>query len=195
MKKIVLAVLSILSTTTSFTQSMDLDHFNQQRRRINKNGLLVISSWSAGNIIYSSIAAKHASGSAKYFHKMNASWNAVTLGLTAFGCLAAKKDDGLQFGQTLRKQASIEKIFLFNVGLDVAYVVGGIYLKERAKSSSIPEKLQGYGKSVVLQGAALLLFDAIMFQLHSSHGKELYRGADKLKLAATENGVGLLLKI
>ena len=192
MKKILLLLIISAAARQAYCQQTTLDIFNAEKQKINKNGFVVLASWSAANIIYGSIAASQSHGADKYFQQMNA-MNSVTLGLSAFSYFTAKKDAGLSYEQSLKKQAGLEKIFLFNSGLDVAYIAGGFYLKEKAKNTiKNTDKLIGYGKSVVLQGSALLLFDAVMYILHNRHGKQLYH---KIKLASTADGIGVLVKL
>ena len=194
MRKIIAIIVSSLLQKMCVAQQIDLSAFNKQARQINKNGLLVLGSWSAANVIYGSIASSQTSGSTKYFHQMNALWNGITLGLSSAGYFLAKKETGLSFEETLKKQAGVEKLFLFNAGLDVAYITGGLYLKERSKNSiDKRDKLKGYGESVMLQGSALLLFDVIMYAINNNHGKKLYLGNKNVSLNFTGNAVGLVV--
>ena len=194
-KQIVTACICILSIT-AFSQQTNLNAYNKERERITKTGIKVLAGYSAANIIYGSIAAGQATGSNKYFHEMNAIWNSITLGITGIGLLAAKKEGTLSYGESLKKQQHLEKLFLFNAGLDVAYIVGGAYLKERAKTTTKnPLRLKGYGESVMLQGGVLLLFDGVMYAIHNRHGKALAKMGEKVQLGATGNGIGLLVKL
>ncbi len=196
MKTLLTLCFVLLLCEAAFPQQKNLDLFNQRRQQINKKGLLAIGSWSAANIVYGTIASSQTHGSTKYFHRMNAIWNGVTLGLSAFGYFSAKKEAGLNFTQSLKQQSSIEKVFLANVGIDVAYIAGGLYMRERAKTSAKnPERSQGYGESVMLQGSVLLMFDALMYVLHQYHGKQLYKMAEKVNISSTENGVGFVVKL
>ncbi len=58
----------------------------------------------------------------------------TTIGILGF--FAAKNQDGLNFYESLKKQTSLEKIFLFSTGLDVAYIATGLYIKEKSKSNT-----------------------------------------------------------
>lgn len=195
-KKITLSLAGICFATVLFAQQSLLNSYNKEREKISKNGLKVLATYSVANIVYGSIAASQTSGSNKYFHEMNAIWNGITLGITGIGFLTAKKETELTYSASLQKQSQVEKLFLFNTGLDVAYVVGGAYLKERAKTTSKnPAKLKGYGESVMLQGGVLLLFDGIMYALHNRHGRLLNKMGENLKLASTGNGIGLIVKL
>ena len=194
MRKVTTIIALCLLQKLCLAQQIDLPTYNKQAQQINKKGLLVLGSWSAANVIYGSIASSQTSGSTKYFHQMNALWNGITLGLSSAGYLLAKKETGLSYNETLKKQAGVEKLFLLNAGLDVAYITGGLYLKERSKNSiNNRDKLKGYGESVMLQGSALLFFDVIMYAINNKHGKKLYLGNKNVSLNFTGNGVGLVV--
>jgi hypothetical protein len=64
-------------------------------------------------------------------------------------------------------QTDLDKVLLFNAGLDLAYIAGGFWLVERSKNADKrPERLKGYGQSVILQGAFLFAFDIAFYALH-----------------------------
>ena len=196
MKKLITTISLALLLITSFAQQTNLNAYNKERERISRTGVKILAGYSVANIVYGSIAASQSTGSNKYFHEMNAIWNGITLGITGIGFLTAKREGELSYSASLKKQSDIEKLFLFNVGLDVAYVVGGAYLKERSKTTNKnPNRLKGYGESVMLQGGVLLLFDGIMYALHNRHGKLLNKMGENVKLAATGNGIGLVVKL
>ena len=196
MRKILLGSVCLLLHVGAATQELNLDQFDRNKQQINKRGLLVIGTWSAANVIYGSVASSRGEGSNKYFHEMNALWNTVTLGLSTVGYLSATRKAGLTFSQSLKKQAVIEKIFLVNTGLDLAYIAVGLYLKEKSRSRlENKDRNKGYGESIILQGSVLLLFDAMMYGLHNKHGDKLYKIADKLTVAVTGFGVGIVLKL
>ena len=194
-KQIAIACICILSVT-AFAQQTNLTAFNKERERINRTGIKVLAGYSAANIIYGSIAAGQATGSNKYFHEMNAIWNGITLGITGIGFFTAKKEGVLSYTESLKKQHNVEKLFLFNAGLDVAYIAGGAYLKERSKTTTKnPLRLKGYGESVMLQGGVLLLFDGVMYAIHNRHGKSLQKMGEKIQLTTSGNGIGLVVKL
>ena len=196
MKNYFSLLLFLLFSTKTFAQQNSLIFHNKERERLSSNGIKILTTYSAVNIIYGSIAASQTTGSNKYFHEMNAIWNGITLGITGIGLLTAKKEGELNYSASLKKQGKIEKLFLFNAGLDVAYIMGGAYLMEKSKINNLrTAKLKGYGESVMLQGGVLFLFDSIMYALHNKYGKLLNKMAEKVHLTSTENGVGLFLKL
>ncbi|MEP7163434.1 MAG: hypothetical protein ABI741_02010 [Ferruginibacter sp.] len=198
MRKLILLTVAF-STSHAFSQAQpDLNTFNRQRIRITKNAMIALGSWSAANLIYSGIATGQTTGTTRYFHQMNVMWGGINLGLAALSYIGLKNKDGLSLVQSLKQQAGIEKTYMLNAGLDVAYIASGLYLKERSKSNikiSNQQKLKGYGESIILQGAALLLLDGVMFTVHNIHGKKLYKMIDKVQLAVTGNGVSMVVKL
>ena len=195
MKKLIVIIAAVCVSSIAFSQQTDLNAFNRQRNKITKNGMIALGGWSAANLIYSGIATGQTHGTNLYFHQMNVMWGGINLGFAALGYLSLKNKDGLTLTQSLKQQIGIEKTYLLNIGLDAAYVATGLYLKERAKSRSNPQKLKGYGESIMLQGGALLLLDGVMFTIHNMHSKKLYKLMDKTQVTLTGNGLGLVVKL
>ncbi len=140
----------------------------ESEQHFRKTGMLVLGSWATANIAGGLVLRANTDGRQKYFHEMNAIWNTVNLGIAAFGYISATRmgqpDSAFELYQM---QESLDKTLLFNAGLDLAYIAGGFWMIERAKNTvNKPERMQGYGRSVVLQGAFLFVFDLAMIGLH-----------------------------
>jgi len=153
-----------------------LEDFNRNRLQKQKTGMLILGGWAVGNIASGIILSGQREGSDKYFHAMNAGWNAVNLIIAGFGYYGAFKGDPASFDlyQTVQEQHKFQKILLFNAGLDIGYMAGGLYLIERSKNTSKnPERLKGFGQSIILQGGFLFAFDLVNFFVHSGHNEEL----------------------
>ena len=158
--------------------------------------MLALGSWSAANLIYSGASVGPAEGKNKYFHQMNMIWGGINITLATIGYLAAKNQDELSFAKSLQKQSSLEKTFLFNAGLDIAYVAGGFYLKEKSYNDlKNKDRYKGFGNSIILQGSALFLFDGIVYLLHQRHGKKLNKLSEKIQLTTAANGIGCVVKL
>ncbi len=197
MKKIYILILAACSAVQVNGQIQGtLGEFNNKKNRITRNGMIALGSWSAANLIYSGIATGQTTGTTRYFHQMNVMWGGINFGLAALGYFGIRKEAGLGLSQSLKKQSGVEKTYLFNMGLDAAYVVSGFYLKERAKNSTKnAQKFKGYGESIILQGAALLVLDAVLFTTHNLHGKKIYRLLEKTQIGFTGDGLGLSVKL
>ena len=200
MRKIVLLFILLSSgfLKSGFAQSADeLKQYNVERNNISKKGMLFLGAWSAGNILVGAagLATTHAEVD-KNFHEMNLFWGGINLALAATGYLGAKNDKkSYDLKQSIKAQNSIEKTFLANAALDLAYVTAGFYLSEKSKNESSRKAMyKGFGQSIVLQGAFLFCFDAAMFYIENNHAnKKLYRFLDKVNLSS--NGIGLKYKI
>lgn len=180
---ILLLLLLFYTSLDVFAQEIPaLSDFNQTRIDYNRKGMLILGSWAVGNMIWGGIGAGQTSGKVKAFHQMNLYWNTVNLAIAGFGYWQATKEvPGNDFWATMDAQQSIEKILWVNAALDLGYMSGGLYLKERGLRME-NERLVGFGKSVILQGAFLMAFDAIMVGFHQTHGGQLPEIVQSLEL-------------
>lgn len=164
-----------------------LQSFNMERIAIQKTGMQTLGLWALSNIAIGSIASFSTSGEKQAFWQMNAGWNIVNAGIAGMGYFSQTIPATLS--ATIQEQHSIETILAVNAGLDLAYIIGGFYLKERAKSSANPERLQGFGNAIILQGAFLFAFDAILYGVNVHHGKELMSIVQSISISP--QGIGL----
>ncbi len=168
MKKQLLILIFVIFAAGLHAQT--LDESWESEKDFRKTGMLILGGWAAANIAGGVAFRANTSGSTKYFHEMNAIWNSVNLGIAAFGYFGAVKLANPETALDLYKeQISMDKILLFNAGLDLAYIAGGVFLMERSKTvSKNAQRLMGYGRSVVMQGAFLFVFDLAMVWVHKS---------------------------
>jgi hypothetical protein len=171
-----------------------LQEFNRERFAINKKAFLVLGSWSAANIISGVIGQSASTGQAKYFHQMNIIWGSVNLLVALPGYIGARKSaTDLSMTASIKGQAATEKTFAFNAGLDLAYMAAGAWTIEKGNSHANSDKYRGYGKSIIMQGAFLLIFDAVMFTTHNRHGKKLLKMLDTVQLAPNSLGLRVVI--
>ncbi|MEQ8357998.1 MAG: hypothetical protein RH860_00825 [Cytophagales bacterium] len=169
-----IAALSALFINFCISQS--LEEVNKTANRKVKNGMLVLGSWAIANIAYAPIAAANSNGETKYFHQMNGYWNLINLGLSGAGFISSLKYDASarNLKNSIKEHSRLEKTLLFNAGLDLGYIAGGFYLRERAlNANQRKDMLEGFGKSIVLQGAFLFVFD-LSFYLYLKGHDRLY---------------------
>lgn len=151
----------------------DLRAFSQQRYNHTKTLGLTLGGYALANLAASGIALGRASGEAKYFNQMNVYWNLVNLGIAGIGLLGLRKENPQSetLGDAVRKQESIKRTLAFNAGLDVAYMVGGLYLVNYGNDHpDQSDKFRGYGKAVIVQGGFLLVFDAVNLLIFKKQG-------------------------
>jgi hypothetical protein len=163
MKNSLILLAGLLASTALWSQTFsesDLQSFNQKRLQITRTGMLTLGGWALANMTIGSIGLARTSGSTRYFHQMNLFWNIVNAGLATAGYLSASGSDPAAFNITasISEQMRMEKILLLNAGLDVGYIALGLFLNERGLRKD-QSRLKGYGKSLLVQGGFLLLFD------------------------------------
>ncbi len=155
--------------------------------------MYILGAWAGANIIQGTISASNTQGADHYFHQMNAYWNIANLAIATMGLLSVRKQllHTPDFKQNMQEQHQLEKLIVFNGGLDLAYLATGLYLKERGNRLN-KDQLIGYGNSLLLQGGFLLVFDIIQYTGHRRNGKLLEESmATNWQLGTTPNGVGL----
>ena len=179
-------ITAVFFITQSSVNGQNLDDFNQDRLKMTKQGMLVLGSWATANIIASPFLAADASGSDKYFQQMNGYWNGINLLIAGFGYFSARKMANQRFSlsESLREQQKLEKTLLFNAGLDIGYMLGGLYMIERSKNDQAnANRFRGFGESLLLQGGFLFAFDVIFYLVQKKHGAKLFSIVDNLALS------------
>ncbi|WP_421799034.1 DUF6992 family protein [Haliscomenobacter sp.] len=185
MKKVKLTFVFILLAYIGFSQSnftdLSIDRLNKQRQ-----GMLVLGTWALGNMAVGAIRLGHTSGENKAFQQMQIGWNVVNLGIATLGYFSTLKVDPSSWDtyQSVQEHYKIQKILLFNAGLDVGYMLGGAYLMQRGQQEvKNAERLRGFGRSILIQGAFLFAFDLSLHSILSSDNP-------KLKPLLTQSSIG-----
>lgn len=176
--KIALLLMVFLSVgCVAWAQDSTLLELNTQRIQLNKTNMWVLGGWAAGNIATGFVFRGSATGSTRYFYEMNAFWNLVNLGIAGAGLYGAySADPNLALWESLQEQQKLEKILLFNMALNLSYMAGGAYLTERSRrGTGNPDRLKGYGQSLILQGGFLLIFDTTQYLLHHSQATPQFK--------------------
>lgn len=145
------------------------------RDGILRTGMTVLGSWAVGNIASGLTGMAIADDPAnRGFWEMNAMWNTVNLGIAAWSLydLWRSPSDMMDLGEYREESHSLEKVLLFNAGLNVAYMAVGGWMWDRgargeglAAGDISSERLTGWGQSMVMQGAFLLAFDLTMARI------------------------------
>jgi hypothetical protein len=150
----------------------ELEEFTEQSRSIQQRGMLVLGSWAALNVAGGGLLALTAGGATRSFALMSMGWGGVNGALALTAGSAEPPEAEIQ--ALLKRQRLMENLFLFNAGLDVGYMFAGLWMTQLAGRSSKPDRLKGFGYSIVMQGAFLFIFDLVMFFVMHSHGQALY---------------------
>lgn len=172
------AALLALWTCAAWAQAPSPDWLQDWGRdhiALNHTGMAVLLGWSVLNLGGGLAGSFNGEGSWRAFHQMNAAWNLVNLGIAGWALLDMTHQDvsSMTALSALASGEKMEKIFLFNAGLDIAYMVGGGWLWQRGAARRSPRQ-EGFGQSILLQGTFLLCFDAAMWWLNYDHDQRLY---------------------
>ncbi len=192
---------SMYAQTLSTQDFTALDSLYTTRLAINKTAMLTLGAWAVGNIALNGSlmlgSSRQTDQTPFYFQQMNVFWNVVNVGLAASGYFGALSEpaSAISLANALEQQASIERILLFNAGLDVAYIAAGAWMLERSKTDTERTALwQGYGQSLFVQGGFLLLFDVSVFAIHHLTTEPMIRNVLQ-SVRLTSNGAGLGLGV
>lgn len=100
----------------------------------------------------------------RFFFQMNIYWSIVNLIIASLALYALLTTDATTqtLAQSIAQHDWNKKILYLNIGLDVAYILGGMWLQERSRLSPKIEQLKGWGQAIVLQGLFLFVLDVIL---------------------------------
>ena len=170
-----------------------LQEITQRQTKQQRVSTWTLAGWSAANLVVSGAALGQTQGSTHYFHEMNLYWNVVNVGIAGLGLLSLrKKTASPTLSSVVKEHYSLQKSLLFNTGLDVAYVTGGVWLLDKSNTETDPvrnARFRGFGQAVIFQGGFLLVFDVANYLILRSDNTRLHRLLDKI--AVSGNGVSL----
>jgi hypothetical protein len=134
----------------------------------NQSGMFVLAAWAIANIVIGIFGWKRKDGAEMYFHQMNFFWNIVNLAIAGYALFqfTASDPSAYNFTEALGQHLKTKNLFIINAGLDIIYIIIGLYLlKHAGKPIKKTERLKGFGRSIILQGGFLFVFDLIMYAL------------------------------
>lgn len=190
-------VFSLLVVDLEAQQAEIIDKYSKKRQRLNSTGMTALTTWASINILNGAgyFVSKHPEE--RYFCAMNAGWGIVNLSIALPALVSKPKkfDSLLKLSENQRKT---ERIFLINGGLDLLYIGSGLYLNVYGNSQQNPDKkalFNGFGKSIILQGVALLIFDASMFLVNRKfRKKEIDKTIQNSQISIGLNGINCSYK-
>lgn len=156
--------------------------------------MLVLGGWSVLNIVGSGLGTKTHNSEVRHFHQMNVMWGTINLAIAGLGYIgnANAKFDNPTLASVLKHQNGVEKTYLINGGLDVLYIGAGLWMNKAADNQKRPDRFEGWGNSIMLQGGFLLVYDAINYAIHRKHGKKLNKMVDKVSINGGIGSVSLV---
>ena len=164
-----LLIFAFFAATCALNAQSTLPEWNQQRTQRTRYSMYVLGGWAAANIATGAIGMARTKGADRAFHQMNLGWGLINAGLATSGIWTAMHTDyaALNWWDSQQELQRIRQIFLFNAGLDVGYIAAGAWMTERAKNAEKnADRWRGFGRSIILQGAFLFVFDLGAFAYH-----------------------------
>ncbi|HZI08991.1 MAG TPA: hypothetical protein VE153_01305 [Myxococcus sp.] len=148
---------------------------NTERIAMNWLALKVLGAWTLANITVGTVGYFVADERTwRAFHQMNALINVPILGTAVVGALilAAQDPERLTLAESLRRGVMLERGLFVGVTLDVLAATFGAFLWERGRRIDSGQ-LTGWGRSLVFQGALLLLYDSGLLLLNARYDTRL----------------------
>ncbi len=181
--------MSFTAEAAEATPEAFLAMHNTEAVRLNRTAMGVLLGWAVLNIGTGTAGHFTTQGELRAFWQANAAWNVVNLAIGGFGLYGqlTAAPETWDLARSLAEGQKMEKLLLLNAGLDVGYIAFGGFLLERGLRTDSAQ-LRGWGKSLLLQGGFLLLFDAVLWGLNWRLDSQL-----TARLVPAPNGVGLLL--
>jgi len=158
--------------------------YNKRRILTNASGALVLGGWGIANMATGGVGYFTAKQDEwKYFHEMNAAWGLVNTGFAAYGILRARKQaEEPSIKDAYAHYRHDRRAYLISLGLDVVYVGVGAGLTSYAQNNSGNAAMyKGFGRSIVLQGVALLAYDNFMFAAHQKYNHKWLEIIDEVR--------------
>ena len=129
-----------------------------------------------------------------HFGAMSAGWGLVNAGIAAGGLLASGPPPA-EPGPLLAAERQFHDILLLNLGLNVAYsAVGATMLGASYYGIDNVGRWRGFGTSLILQGAGLLVLDGIAFWASRGRLSSLLDAGVQLSVHPAPTGLALTLQ-
>jgi hypothetical protein len=173
----ILTMALCLTLSADAPSSSFLENWNRTRVKQNQVSMVILGSWASLNIVLGTTGALlEQDERLKSFYLGNAIWNSVNLGLAVVGLVTAGRTEPAKVDakQSLDESDSLAKAFLFNAGLDVAYLATSVLLWQRGTFTG-EDRLVGFGQALLLQGAFLAVFDGLMFFVVRGEQQKLFK--------------------
>ncbi len=159
-----------------------------------------VAAWGGVNVAVGLALAgatdRRARGARWAFGAMSAGWGAVNVGIAAVGLATSPTEALTGYDAVLSAERTFHDILLLNLGLNVAYAgVGGAMLAAGYRGVDTAPEWRGFGTSLIVQGAGLLMLDGIAFLASRARLGELIGMAGDLSASAFPGGFHITLRL
>ncbi|MEO1023358.1 MAG: hypothetical protein AAFW89_12515 [Bacteroidota bacterium] len=189
----VFVIFSVITPKALHAQNsfFEADLSTKKSKEVQQSGMIVLGTWATLNILTGAFGSQLTSSNTRYFHQMNAGWGAINLGIAGFSYYSLMSFDPttLTLQEAITKTSNLDKLLLLNMGLDLGYIGLGAFLWERGIRKN-SYRLQGFGQSIILQGAFLFFFDIGFYLLHSKHSAALIKLTENIEFSGSVLRIG-----
>jgi hypothetical protein len=195
MKKVFTLIL-VLFCKHAFAQD-SLKNYTNMRIHNTSSGMGVLGGWGALNLASGAIGwSNSTTNESRYFFEMNTIWGAANFGtaLVTYAGLQRERKKHYTAAEELQRQEKLKKIFLVNGAFDIVYLGAGAYLKIAGDSRNSPI-MKGFGESVLIQGAFLLIFDGAMYHAEKGNESKLRTFLEKHPITFDGKRVGIVFNM
>jgi len=141
--------------------SVSITENRRERIELTRKGLHVLLYWAIGNIVLAAVLRLVPGIGFQSFWEMTAFWNVVNLVIAAMGLRRLGRNiEPTSVAAEIGEAHRMEKVLLFNGGLDVGYMMFGLFLTQLS-SGPMYESYPGWGAAIVVQGLFLFVFDTL----------------------------------
>lgn len=156
-------------------QTAAIDSLWTQRLTTDKKTSWVLGTWAASNFIISLPGMHSTDLQQRYYHRGNVYWNVVNLSLATFGYLQTRNEKPPEnLTELFHRERKMQVIFGINALADVGYMASGLYLMNHRSGVVMKDaQFNGFGQTLLVQGAALLVFDAVLYAHKRKRAKQI----------------------
>lgn len=136
--------------------------------------LLILALWGVTNLVAGTFFSRRTSGQPKHFWQVAVLWGAVNslIGIPQYLDLAGPPTEPATLAEALGDGLGTARLLSGAFVSDLAtMLVGGLLAWRRVTRDS--ERLQGWGKGLVVQGAWLAVFDGVLLALNGGYVRDL----------------------
>lgn len=165
----------LLLCLAASAQGSTLERLNLQQAETLKIGMFALGAWALLNILVGSVRLTKSSRNKRFYYQMNIYWNIINLLLAAGVLYYILSNDPA--ARALPEAVSFHylslRLLYLSIGLALAFLMLGAYLKERARTSPKTDQYLGWGQSITLQALVLLLLGLVLVALLEQPAEEL----------------------
>ena len=128
------------------------------------------------------------------FGVQSGAWGAINVGIAVAGLSSGPGGVTADWATALGAENGYADVLLVNLGLNAGYMaVGGTLLAVAGRGVSTPDAWRGHGSALVLQGAGLMVLDAVAYAGTRGRLAALVEAASRAEVSASAAGLRVVV--